>query len=43
MLLKLVPDRVLNNGTDTNEVQLLNMLLKLVPEEVLNNGTDANE
>jgi hypothetical protein len=33
----------LNNGTDCNEVQPLNMLAKFVPFAVFNNGTDCNE
>ena len=43
MLAKFVPFAVLNNGTDCNEEQPLNMLVKFVPFAVLNNGTDCNE
>jgi hypothetical protein len=43
ILLILVTDAVLNNGTVVREVQPLNILLILVTDAVLNNGTVVRE
>jgi hypothetical protein len=38
-----VTDCVLNKGTDSKEIQLLNMLAILVTDAVLNKGTDSKD
>jgi hypothetical protein len=43
MLLAFVTAAVLNNGTDCNAEQLLNMLDMFVTEAVLNSGTDRKD